>query len=131
MQTQTRRGFMGGIAAAGLYAQTGAADIFQAASGGDVKRATEILDAQPELARARSADGRSPLHAATAAGKPEMVIFLISRGAELSAGPESPLVAAVDWPDHEAAFAMAQPLINNASDLNARARDGRTVMEIA
>src|SRR5205814_748789 len=76
-------------------------------------------------------DGRTPLHAAASAGKPEMLIFLLARGAELSVGPESPLIAAVDWPDHETAFAMAQPLINNASDLNARSRDGRTVMEIA
>jgi len=122
---------MGGLAAAGLYAQSAAPDIFQAAASGDVKRATEILDAQPELVRARAEDGRSPLHVATSAGKPEMVFFLLARGAELSAGPESPLIAAVDWPDHDTAFAMAQPLINNASDLNARSRDGRTVMEIA
>jgi ankyrin repeat protein len=121
---------MGGLAAAGLCAQSAVPDIFQAAASGDVKRATELLDAQPELVRARSED-RTPLHVAARAGKPEMVIFLLARGAELSVGPESPLIVAVDWPDHEVAFAMAQPLINNASDLNARSRDGRTVMEIA
>src|SRR5437588_8829347 len=110
MQPNTRRGFIGGLAAAGLCAQS-APDIFQAAASGDVKRATEILDAQPELSRARREDGRTPLHAAASAGKPEMVIFLLARGAELSVGPETPLIAAVDWPDHETAFAMAQPLI--------------------
>src|SRR2546423_3404840 len=81
MQPATRRGFLGGLAAAGLYAQTGAADIFQAAASGDVKRATEILDAQPELARARREDGRTPMHVAASAGKPEMVMLLLGRGA--------------------------------------------------
>jgi len=37
----------------------------------------------------------------------------------LSAGPESPLLAAVDYPDHDVALAMAQPLLMNASDPNA------------
>src|SRR4051812_22940465 len=73
IQLTTRRGFMGGLAAAGLYAQSTAPDIFQAAISGDVKRATEILDAQPPLVRAQAEDGQSPLHLATAAGKPEMV----------------------------------------------------------
>src|SRR5579859_419006 len=99
--TNTRRDFLtqSAIAAGALHAQSAALDIFQAAAAGDLPRATALIDADPHVVRARSADGRTPLHFATAAGNTEMVLLLGSKGAELSAGPESPLLAAVDSPD--------------------------------
>ena len=106
-------------------------DIFQAAAAGDLPRVTELATADPLLVRSRSADGRTALHFATAAGKPEMVPLLLSRGAELSAGPESPLLAAVDFPDADTALAMALPLLSNASNPNARRKDGRTALHLA
>ena len=136
--TNTRRHFfLSGLAASGaLRAQVAAqraatTTIFEAAAAGDIPRATELADADPEIVRRRSADGRTPLHFATANGKPEMVLFLQLRGAELSAGPESPLVAAVDYPDHDVATAMAQPILMNASDPNARSREGKSVLQLA
>jgi ankyrin repeat protein len=126
-----RRTFLFASAAGALCAQDARTDIFQAAKTGDVARATLLLDAAPELVRTRSAEGLTPLHYAAAAGKPDMVVLLGTRGAELSAGPESPLLAALDFPDHEAAKAMAGYLLGNASDPNARTRDGRTALDIA
>jgi hypothetical protein len=60
-----------------------------------------------------------------------MVLFLQLRGAELSAGPESPLIAAVDYPDYEAASAMARSIVMNASDPNAVRKDGKSVLWLA
>jgi ankyrin repeat protein len=127
----TRRTLLVASAGAALRAQSAKPDVFQAIAAGDVKLATELLDADPLLARARSTDGRTPLHYATAAGNLEMVTRLATRGAELSAPPESPLLAGIDLPDHEAAFGIAQFLLINASDPNARTRDGRTALAIA
>jgi hypothetical protein len=118
-------------ASGALCGQTAPLDIFQAAEAGDVPRATQILVAQPEVVRTRRADGWTPLHIAARAGKAEMVTFLGSRGAELSAGPETPLLAAVDCADGEAAFLMSQFLLGNASDPNARTSSGRTALEVA
>jgi ankyrin repeat protein len=118
-------------AAAALHAQPAKPDIFQAVAAGDLARATELLDATPELSRSRSAEGLTPLHYATPTGNLEMVTRLVTRGAELSAPPESPLLGAIDLPDHEAATAVAGFLLMNASDPNARKRDGRTALEIA
>jgi ankyrin repeat protein len=131
----TRRNFLlGSLAAAGaVQAQVAnpKSDIFQAAADGDVARATELVNADPEIVRLRSTDGRTPLHFATANGKQDMVVFLMTRGAELSAGPESPLIAAVDYPDHATAAAMAQTILFNASNPNARNREGKTALQLA
>ena len=112
-------------------AQSAGTDIFEAAAAGDVPRATELAKADPGIIRAISPDGRTPLHFATVAGKPAMVNFLVAQGADLSAGPEGPLLAAVDYPAHETASSMAQLLLINASDPNARRRDGRTALQLA
>jgi hypothetical protein len=79
--TNTRRDFLtlSAVAAGTLHAQTAPLDIFQAAAAGDVPRATELIGADPQVVRTRSADGRTPLHFATAGGKPEMVSFLGSK----------------------------------------------------
>jgi ankyrin repeat protein len=142
-QSTRRHFFLGGLAAAGAVraqvaeqtaaqrATTTRLDIFQAAAAGDIPRATELLDADPEMVRRPAAGGRTPLHFATANGKPEMVIFLQLRGAELSAGPESPLLAAVDYPDHDVATAMTQPILMNASDPNATSIGGKSALHLA
>jgi uncharacterized protein len=135
MQNTRRDFFLGGLAAAeavrAQVATPAKPDIFQAAAAGDMPRATELADADPEIVRRRSADGRTPLHFATANGRPEMVLFLQLRGAELSAGPQSPLIAAVDYPDRDVARAMSQPLVMNASDPNATRLDGRSALHLA
>jgi ankyrin repeat protein len=106
-------------------------DIFEAALSGDSKRANEIAKDDPGLAKHRLPDGRTPLHLAAEAGKPAMVIFFAMKGADLSAGPESPLLASVNHPDHSVASEMAVFLLMNASDPNARRRDGKTALELA
>jgi ankyrin repeat protein len=106
-------------------------DIFEAAFRGDIKRATELAEQNPAIARFRSPDGRLPLHYAAAGGQPDMIMFLTTKGADLSAGPESPLLAAIDHADHALASEMAQTLLMNASDPNARRKDGKSALDIA
>jgi hypothetical protein len=129
--TPSRRTFFVASAGAALSAQETKPDIFHAISSGNLALMTQLLDADPQLARSRSADGRTPLHYACATGNLEMVTRIVTRGGELSAPPESPLLAAIDRSDHDTASAIAQFLIMNASDPNARTRDGRTALEIA
>ncbi len=106
-------------------------DIFEAAAGGDSKRAAEIAKDDPGLAHHRLPDGRTPLHLAAEAGKPALVMFFAMKGADLSAGPESPLLAAVNHPDRAVATEMSIFLLMNASDPNARRRDGKTALQLA
>jgi ankyrin repeat protein len=106
-------------------------DIFEAAAAGDSKRANEIAKDDPGLAHHRLPDGRTPLHLAAEAGKPALVVFFAMKGADLSAGLESPLLAAVDHPDPALASEMSMFLLMNASDPNARRRDGKTALQLA
>ena len=106
-------------------------DILEAAASGNVPRATEIAKQNSGIAFERSADGRTPMHFAAAGGRYEMVVFLMMRGADLSAGPESPLLAALDQPNVSAAQEMSQLLLMNASDPNARRKDGTTALHLA
>lgn len=106
-------------------------DIFEAAAAGDSKRANEIAKDDPGLAHHRLPDGRTPLHLAAEAGKPALVTFFAMKGADLSGGPESPLLAAVDHPDHALASEMAMFLLMNASDPNAQRRDGKNALQLA
>src|SRR5579872_1069432 len=106
-------------------------DIFEAAFQGDVPRATELAKLNPAIARLRSSDGRTALHYAVEGGRTAMIFFLTQQGADLSAGPESPLLKAVDYPDHTLALEMSQSLLMNASDPNAKGADGRTALERA
>ena len=108
-----------------------ASDIFEAALQGDLSRATELAKLNPAIARLRSAEGRTALHYAVEGGRTAMIFFLTQHGADLSAGPESPLLKAVDYPDHTLALEMSQSLLMNASDPNAKRADGRTALELA
>lgn len=106
-------------------------DIFQAAYRGDIPRATVLTQMNPAIARLRSPEGRTPLHYAVEGGRTDMIFFLTVRGADLSAGPESPLLTAVEYPDHAVALELSQTLLMNASDPNAKRTDGRTALELA
>ena len=106
-------------------------DAFEAAASGNNARATELSKDDPGIAHHRLPDGRTPLHLATLAGQSEMVVFFAMRGADLSAGPESPLLAAVDHPDRAKATEMSRFLLMNASDPNARRVDGKSALHLA
>lgn len=126
----TRRQFVAGLAAIGL-ARACDNDIFDAAAAGDLNRAKEICKLDPGIVHLRSADGRTPLHCAAAAGQVDMIAFLLSQGADLSAGPESPMIAIADYPDPTVAADMAQLLLANASDPNVKRKDGVTALHLA
>ncbi len=106
-------------------------DIFEAAVSGNNARATELAKDDAGIAHHRLPDGRTPLRLAAEAGKPDMVTFLTMRGADLSAGPETALLAAVDHPDRAVAAEMGRFLLMNASDPNAKRRDGKSALQLA
>src|SRR5258708_11105663 len=106
-------------------------DIFEAAASGNTGEVNDLAKDNALMARHYLPDGRTPLHIAAAAGKPDMVTLISTKGADLSAGPESPLLTALNHPDHAVASEMSRFLLMNASDPNARRRDGKTALHLA
>jgi ankyrin repeat protein len=106
-------------------------DIFEAAASGNVDRINELAKINPAVAKLRSAEGKTALHYATEAGQPAVLMPLQMLGADLNAGPETPLIAAVAYPDHAKAMEMSQTLLINGADPNARRRDGGSAIELA
>src|SRR5689334_21471565 len=83
-------------------------DAFEAAASGNNARVTELSKDDAGIAHHRLPDGRTPLHLAAETGHPYTLVLFTMKGADLSAGPESPLLAAVNYPDHAKATEMSR-----------------------
>jgi ankyrin repeat protein len=110
-----------------------ALDIFEAAALPDAEvRGAELLASDPDLARAWSSDGFTPLHLASFFGRAKMAAILLDRGAEPTAVSRNPMSI---QPLHSAAAArdtaIIQMLLDHGADVNARQAGGWTPLHAA
>ena len=116
-----------------LLAANPALDVFDAAAVGRTRGLAELLDADPELVRAWSADGFTPLHLAAFFGHEDAAELLIERGADVDviARNETLQVA----PLHSAAAgvhpSIVKLLVEHGADVNARQGGGFTPLHSA
>jgi ankyrin repeat protein len=106
-------------------------ELAKAITAGDSDLVKKLLNTDAALVHARTAEGLTPLHYATRAANLDMVFMLLSKGADLSAGPESPLLAAAGTKDPITAYEIVGALAGNASNPNARDAEGRTALHRA
>lgn len=115
-----------------LLAANPALDIFEAAALGQVARARELLERQPELASAWSADGFNPLHLAAFFGQPQVAELLLERGAQVSAPAKNPMKVT---PLHSALAtqqrAVVRLLLEHGAAVNAKQEGGWTPLHTA
>ena len=100
-------------------------DIFEAAGTGQDERIGALLQKDPSLANAYSADGFTPLHFACYFANGETVAKLLKKGAEVAAVSRNPMhLMAI----HSAASARnvkaVQALLEHGADVNARQEKG-------
>src|SRR5258706_9138555 len=130
----TRRTFLLTSAVASLARSQSTApveDLAKAITAGDSETVKKLLAADPALVAARTAEGLTPLHYATRAANLDMVFMLLSKGADLSAGPGSPLLDAAGAKDATTAYEIVGELAGNASNVKARDADGVTALHRA
>lgn len=102
-------------------------DVFEAAAVGDVKRVAALIDAEPEIVRAWSPDGFTPLHLAAYFGQAEAVKMLLANGADVVAASRNAMSLA---PLHSAAAgghrAICELLLIHGARVDARQVSGWT-----
>jgi ankyrin repeat protein len=108
-------------------------DIFEAAALPDAEvRGEELLRDDPDLARAWSSDGFTPLHLASFFGRAKMAAILLDRGAEPNAVSLNPMAV---QPLHSGAAAhdtaIIRMLLDHGADVNARQAGGWTALHAA
>jgi ankyrin repeat protein len=114
------------VFALALALQAGAssqADIFQAVRAGDVTRVRALLDARPDLVRARGEQDRTPLAEAVGSKQVAVAAVLIERGADVNAADAegvTPLVVAAVLGD--------APMVRLLLDAGARVGDQANVL---
>ena len=107
-------------------------DVFEAASLGDVERLRELLDGDPSLATAFSADGFTALHFPAFFGGVEAARVLLERGADVDARGRgwmtgTPLSSAASGGHGD----VARLLLDAGADPNARQASGWTPLHSA
>ncbi len=102
-------------------------DIFDASAVGDVDRLNELLDQDPDLVKAYSEDGYTPLHFAAYFSRGPAVRVLLDRGADVNAVSKNDMEV---QPLHSAVAAKARgvaaALLLAGADVNARQQGGFT-----
>lgn len=107
-------------------------DVFAACMAGAKDRALQLIGENPELVKAYSNDGWTPLHLACFFGQPGVVEALIENGANVRARATNPTQ---NTPLHAAAAGRSKEavraLLEHGADVNARQEGGWTALHAA
>jgi ankyrin repeat protein len=107
-------------------------DLFAACMAGARERVVELIGREPELVKAYSHDGWTPLHLACFFGHPAVAETLIAQGAEVNARSSN---TAQNMPLHAAAAGRngeaVRILMEHGAEVNARQEGGWTALHAA
>jgi uncharacterized protein len=115
-----------------LVQSNSALDVFEAAALGKLDRVAELVAADPELAKAWSADGFTALHLTAFFGRQEVARFLLEHGADPAVASRNSMQVT---PLNSAAAArqveIARALLEHGAPVNAAQHGGWTALHSA
>lgn len=116
-----------------LFLERGARlNLFEAAAVGDLNRVRELVEADPSLVNAFAHDGFQPLGLAAFFTHPEIVRYLLSKGAQVNSAARNSMKV---MPLHSAAsrrhYEICKLLLDAGADVNARQAHGWTPLHQA
>ena len=113
-----------------LFISLNAGEIHDAVKRGNINRVKELLSEDPGLLNSKDQKGFTPLHTAVTAGKPDILMYLIEKGADLNLKNKnglSPLFTALDRGKNN----IAVVLIEHGADVNIKGYGGSTLLHMA
>ena len=106
--------------------------IHEAAALGDLPAVCKLIDAEPALVNAYSADGFQPLGLAAFFGKADVAKYLLKHGADVnSASQNQQKVAPIHSASASGSSEIVAELIGKGADINARQQGGYTALHEA
>ncbi len=113
-------------------------DIFEASVSGNLERVRELMTANPALRDAHLPQGGAPLHLAAANGQVKVVEYLIYIAGQGGSSNKidkilgvTPLYTAAHYKDVVIGEIMAERMLANGADPNAKQRDNRSALHAA
>jgi len=106
------------------------ADIYAAATHGDLNKVQKFLQADPTLLNAPDNDGRTPLLYACSWGHANVVKWLLEKGAEVNIRDKDNRIP-LHWAAGMGFDDVVAVLLEHKSDLTAKDKDARTPLDMA
>jgi uncharacterized protein len=119
-----------GLFATSMYRTVDYRPIHEAVLNGDIEKVRQLIGADHRAVNAPDYDGNTPLHLAVLRGKTNIVVFLLSKGADVNAKNHAQITPVI-FAARGGRLEIVQQLLNRKPNLNMKDSRGFTALDWA